>query len=47
MPWSSATLWRKCKAGDFPQPCKLSERTTAWKVGTVRAWLKSQQTKGA
>lgn len=42
VPISSATLWRKCKAGEFPKPRKLSLRVTAWNVGEVRAWLKSQ-----
>lgn len=42
VPFSSATLWRKCKAGTFPMPVKLSERVTAWKVGDVRAWLKKR-----
>ena len=31
-PFSSATLWRKVKAGTFPQPVKLGPRITAWKV---------------
>ena len=39
VPFSSATLWRKCKSGDFPKPVKLSERVTAWRVEEVRAWL--------
>ena len=39
VPFSSATLWRKCKSGDFPKPVKLSERVTAWKVEDVRQWL--------
>ena len=47
VPFSSATLWRKCKCGDFPKPIKLSERVTAWEVGAVRAWLKAQAAKAA
>lgn len=43
VPFSSATLWRKCKAGQFPKPVKLSERVTAWRVGDVRAFLDAQQ----
>ena len=39
LPFSGATLWRKVAAGTFPQPLKLSERVTAWKVGEVRGWL--------
>ena len=42
LPFSSATLWRKCKSGEFCQPIKLSHRITAWRVGDVRAWLESQ-----
>ena len=42
VPFSSATLWRKCKSGDFPRGYKLSERVTAWRVGEVRAWLEAQ-----
>lgn len=42
LPFSAPTLWRKVKAGTFPKPVKLSERVTAWNVGTVRAWLAAQ-----
>jgi predicted DNA-binding transcriptional regulator AlpA len=47
VPISSATLWRKCKAGDFPKPVKLSERVTAWRVSDVRGWLAAQAKVGA
>ena len=36
VPFSSATLWRKVKAGSFPAPVKLSERVTAWRVEDIR-----------
>lgn len=39
VPFSPATLWRKCKTGQFPKPVKLSERVTAWRVGDVRQFL--------
>ena len=42
LPFSAPTLWRKVKAGTFPQPVKLSERVTAWNVGAVRAWIAGQ-----
>ncbi len=42
VPFSSATLWRKVKAAEFPAPVKLSERVTAWRVEDVRAWLQSR-----
>ena len=42
LPFSAPTLWRKVREGTFPAPIKLSDRVTAWKVGTVRAWLNAQ-----
>ncbi len=39
LPFSSATLWRKIKAKEFPAPIKLSKRVTAWRVEDIRAWL--------
>jgi prophage regulatory protein len=42
VPFSSATLWRKCKSGDFPKPVKLSLRVTAWRVGDIRQFLEAQ-----
>ena len=42
LPFSAPTLWRKTKNGTFPQPVRLSERVTAWKVGDVRAWIAAQ-----
>lgn len=44
VPFSSATLWRKVKAGEFPKPIKLGERITAWRVGDVRKWIDVQST---
>jgi predicted DNA-binding transcriptional regulator AlpA len=38
-PFSQATLWRKVKAGTFPQPVKLGPRITAWKVEDIRDWI--------
>jgi prophage regulatory protein len=42
LPFSSATLWRRVKAGTFPRPVKLSEGVTAWRVEAVRKWLDAQ-----
>jgi prophage regulatory protein len=39
IPFSSSTLWRKVKAGEFPAPVKLSSRVTAWRAEDVRAWM--------
>ena len=44
LPFSAPTLWRKVREGTFPKPIKLSDRVTAWNVGTVRAWLTAQAT---
>ncbi|HEY1979306.1 MAG TPA: AlpA family phage regulatory protein [Xanthobacteraceae bacterium] len=38
-PFSSATLWRKVKAGTFPKPVKLGTRITAWRVEDIRALI--------
>lgn len=47
VPFSSATLWRKVKSGEFPKPIKLSERVTAWKVEDIRAWMASREVAAA
>jgi len=39
IPFSSSTLWRKVKSGEFPAPVKLSSRVTAWRAEDVRAWM--------
>lgn len=39
LPFSPATLWRKVKNGSFPQPVKLSDRITAWRVEDIREWM--------
>lgn len=37
---SVPTIWRKTKEGCFPKPIKVSSNITAWKVGSIREWLK-------
>jgi len=39
LPFSACTLWRRVRAGQFPQPLRLSPGMTVWKVGDVRRWL--------
>ena len=39
VPFSASTLRRRIRAGKFPQPTKLSEQITAWRVSDVRQWL--------
>ena len=36
---SAASIWRGVKKLTIPSPVKLTERTTAWNVGQVRAAL--------
>lgn len=43
VPISHATWWRYVKAGNAPQPIKISAGVTAWRVGDLRAWLAGQQ----
>ena len=38
IPWSAASLWRKCRSNQFPQPIKISPGVTAWRVGQIREW---------
>lgn len=40
---SKATIWRGVKNKTIPKPVKLTERTTAWNVGQVRAALASKE----
>lgn len=45
---SASTVWRLVASGDLPR-VKISSRTTAWRVGVVRAYLaaRSQADKAA
>lgn len=40
IPFSTSTLWRKCRQGEFPPPVRVSAGVTAWRVGQIRIWLK-------
>ena len=39
---SSATVYRKLAAGEFPEPVRLGSRCTRWKAADVRAWIQAQ-----
>ena len=43
IPFSAPTLWRKVKAGTFPQPVKLGQNMTAWRCEEVQAWMEAQK----
>lgn len=47
LPMSSATIWRKVAANEFPKPTKLGPRITAWAVADVDAWLEKQRGESA
>lgn len=38
---SGPTVWRRVKDGRIPKPRKLSDRVTAWNVGSLRLTLQS------
>lgn len=44
-PVSKSTWWVGVKAGRYPQPVKLSERTTAWRVEDIRALIEQGSSK--
>lgn len=37
--FSSATLWRMCKAGTFPQSIKIGSNSVAWIGHEIDDWL--------
>lgn len=39
VPVSRSTWWAGVSSGRFPQPVRLGPRTTAWRVGDIRALL--------
>ena len=41
IPFSAATLWRRVRAGAFPQPIHISPQVTAWRVNEIRQWQKN------
>lgn len=40
-PVSKSTWWAGVRSGRYPQPVKLGERATAWRVEDVRALIES------
>ncbi|HEX7727470.1 MAG TPA: AlpA family phage regulatory protein [Terracidiphilus sp.] len=36
---SASTVYSLQKAGSFPQPIKLSQRTTGWLTSDIQQWL--------
>ena len=42
IPVSKSTWWAGVKSGRYPQPFKLSERCTAWRVEDIRALIRQK-----
>lgn len=40
-PVSRSAWWAGVKAGRYPQPVKLSERTTAWRASDIAALIEA------
>jgi predicted DNA-binding transcriptional regulator AlpA len=43
IPVGKSTWWAGVKSGRFPQPVKLGQRTTAWRVEDIRKLVGSFQ----
>ncbi len=41
IPIGKSTWWAKVKSGEFPKPCKLGKRTTAWRAEDIKALIDS------
>ncbi|MFI3123091.1 MAG: AlpA family phage regulatory protein [Methylococcales bacterium] len=41
IPIGKSTWWAGVKSGKFPQPVKLGERTTAWRVSDIQKLMDS------
>ena len=42
LPVSEKTIWTWVKQGKFPQPIKMSENVTVWRMSEVQAWIDAQ-----
>lgn len=47
IPVSTSTWWKGVREGVYPQPVKLSPRTTAWRVEEIRELITKLSTQGA
>jgi predicted DNA-binding transcriptional regulator AlpA len=41
VPLGRSTVWKMVAEGKFPQPVKLTPRTTAWRESEVLRWMDS------
>ena len=42
LPFSVATLWRRVRSNEFPEPIRIDAGITAWRWGDVRNWLQAK-----
>ncbi|MEN8398888.1 helix-turn-helix transcriptional regulator [Acinetobacter towneri] len=42
LPMGESTIWEQVRAGKFPQPVKLTERVTAWRISDIEEWMRSK-----
>lgn len=42
LPMGETTIWDKVRSGEFPQPVKLTERITAWRIEDIQEWMQSK-----
>lgn len=40
---SKASIYRKIVDGTFPKPFKIGESMSAWRVGTIEAWIAERE----
>ncbi len=43
---SPASIWRWVRAGKFPAPFRIGERTTVWDLAEIEAFLAQRRAKG-
>lgn len=41
IPVGKSFFWAKVKSGEYPQPLKISDRITVWKVEDIRELMNS------
>lgn len=41
IPVSKSTWWAKVKTGEYPQPVKLTDKITAWKVEDIHILIQT------
>jgi predicted DNA-binding transcriptional regulator AlpA len=36
---STRTIWRKCSAGEIPQPIYIGAKTPRWRADDIKNWI--------